>query len=116
MTLSPRSVNLALEFMYSNLDCYKSNARRGCYNDEQMIYVSQMIADLEKAIAELIALWYNKHMMTTKQQAIEAIMAHDPKAFSIVQHDEKHFSASVGRCMAYYVIIEGKITGDVWYE
>ena len=56
MTLSPRSVTLALEFMYSNLDCYKSNARRGCYNDEQMLEVSQMIADLELAIKELVEL------------------------------------------------------------
>jgi hypothetical protein len=56
MTLSPRSVDLALEFMYSNLDCYKSNVRRGCYNDEQMLYVSQMIADLELAIKELAGL------------------------------------------------------------
>ena len=56
MTLSPRTVDLALEFMYSNLDCYKSNVRRGCYNEEQMEYVSQMIADLEKAVQELVNL------------------------------------------------------------
>jgi hypothetical protein len=54
--------------------------------------------------------------MTTKQQAIDAIMAHDPKAYGIVQHDEKNFSAVVGRAIAYYVIIDGVITGDVWYE
>jgi hypothetical protein len=53
MTLSPRTVDLALEFMYSNLDCYKSNARKGYYNEEQMVYVSQMIEDLETAIEEL---------------------------------------------------------------
>lgn len=40
----------------------------------------------------------------------------DPTAYSIVQHDEKNFSARVGHCMAYYVIIDGKIVGDVWYE
>ncbi len=56
MTLSPRSVDLALEFMYSNLDCYKSNVRRNCYDAEQMIYVSKMIEDLELALAELQAL------------------------------------------------------------
>jgi hypothetical protein len=54
--------------------------------------------------------------MTTKQQAIDAIMAHDPKAYGIVQHDEKNFSARIGYCIAYYVIIDGQIKGDVWYE
>jgi hypothetical protein len=54
--------------------------------------------------------------MTTKQQAEQAIMAHDPKAYGIVQHDEKNFSAVVGHCIAYYVIIDGQIKGDVWYE
>jgi hypothetical protein len=56
MNLSPRSVDLALEFMYSNLNCYKSNVRRDCYDAEQMIYVEQMINDLETAIEELKAL------------------------------------------------------------
>ena len=57
--------------------------------------------------------------MTTKQdykQACKAIEAHDPTAYSIVQQDDKHFSARVGRSIAYYVIIDDKITGDVWYE
>ena len=57
--------------------------------------------------------------MTTKQdykQACKAIEAHDPTAYSIVQQDDKHFSARVGRCIAYYVIIDDEITGDVWYE
>jgi hypothetical protein len=54
--------------------------------------------------------------MTTKQQATKAIMAHDPKAYGVCQHDEKNFSARVGYCVAYYVIIDGVITGDVWYE
>ena len=54
--------------------------------------------------------------MTTKQQAIQAIMAKDAKAANIVQHDEKNFSAQVGQMMAYYVIIDGEITGAVWYE
>jgi hypothetical protein len=56
MTLSNRTVDLALEFMYNNLDCYKSNVRRGCYTEEQMSYVQQMIDDLEKAVEELKAL------------------------------------------------------------
>ena len=50
------------------------------------------------------------------KDACKAIEAHDPKAWSICQHDDKHFSARVGYCMAYYVIIDGKIAGDVWYE
>jgi hypothetical protein len=56
MTLSTRTVGLALEFMYSNLDCYKSNVRRGCYTADQMDYVEKMIADLEKAVEELKSL------------------------------------------------------------
>ena len=54
--------------------------------------------------------------MTTKQQATEAIMAHDPKAWVVCQHDVKNFYARVGLAVAYYVIIDGVITGDVWYE
>lgn len=53
MTLSDRTIGLALEFLYSNLDCYKSNVRRGCYNVMQMEYVNQMITDLETAIEEM---------------------------------------------------------------
>ena len=56
MTLTPRTVELALEFMYSNLDCYKSNVRRGCYKDEQLDYASKMVADLEAAVEELTAM------------------------------------------------------------
>lgn len=57
--------------------------------------------------------------MTTKQdykQACKVIEQRDPTAYSIVQQDEKHFSARVGYCMAYYVIIDNQIVGDVWYE
>ncbi len=54
--------------------------------------------------------------MTTKQQAIDAITAHDPKAWGVCQHDETNFSARVGRVIAYYVIMNDKIVGDVWYE
>jgi hypothetical protein len=54
--------------------------------------------------------------MTTKQQAAQAIMAHDPCAWGMVQHDETNFSARVGLAVAYYVIIDGQIVGDVWYE
>ena len=57
--------------------------------------------------------------MTTKQdynQACKAIEAHDPTAYSICQHGDDTFSARVGFCMAYYVIIDNTITGDVWYE
>lgn len=58
------------------------------------------------------------NMMTneTRQQAIKAIVAHDPGAYAIVGHDGKNFSARVGYCIAYYVIIDGQIVGDVWYE
>lgn len=48
--------------------------------------------------------------------ACKAIEGRDPSAYSIVQHDDKNFSARVGACIAYYVIIDNKIVGDVWYE
>jgi len=54
--------------------------------------------------------------MTTKQQAEQAILAHDPKAWGICNTGGNYFMASVGRCTAYYVIIDGQIVGDVWYE
>ena len=53
---------------------------------------------------------------TMKEQATQAILNRDKNAYSIVQHDEKNFSARVGYCTAYYVIIDGQIVGDVWYE
>ena len=54
--------------------------------------------------------------MTTKQQATEAIEAHNPNAYSVCDHGNNNFSARIGYMTAYYVIIEGVITGDVWYE
>ena len=57
MILSDRTIGLALEFLYSNLDCYKSNVRRGCYKDEQLEYANKMITDLETAIEEMRVIW-----------------------------------------------------------
>ena len=57
--------------------------------------------------------------MTTKQdykQACKAIEQRDPTAYSIVQHGDTTFSARIGCLIAYYVIINDVITGDVWYE
>ena len=57
--------------------------------------------------------------MTTKQdykQACKIIEAHSPTAYSISQHGENTFSARVGHMIAYYVIIDNVITGDIWYE
>ena len=54
--------------------------------------------------------------MTTKQQATQAIMQHDPKAYEVCWHGENNFSARIGYMTAYYVIIDGEIIGDVWYE
>ena len=54
--------------------------------------------------------------MTTKQQATEAIAAHSPTAWGVCDHGNNNFSARIGYMTAYYVIIDGKITGDVWYE
>lgn len=54
--------------------------------------------------------------MTTKQQATEAIMQHSPTAYGVADHGNNNFSARIGYMTAYYVIIDGVITGDVWYE
>ena len=57
--------------------------------------------------------------MTTKQdykQACKVIEAHSPTAWSICQHGDTTFSAKIGYCVAYYVIIDDKIVGDIWYE
>jgi hypothetical protein len=57
--------------------------------------------------------------MTTRQDyllACSAIEDKHPNAWSIVQHDDTNFSAKVGHCMAYYVIIDNEIIGDIWYE
>ena len=50
------------------------------------------------------------------KQACKAIEAYSPTAWSICQHGENTFSARVGYMTAYYVIMDDKITGDVWYE
>ena len=63
-----------------------------------------------------VRLKMSKRMKQDYKQACKVIEAHDPTAYSIVQQDEKHFSARVGRSIAYYVIVDDKITGDVWYE
>ena len=54
--------------------------------------------------------------MTTKQQATQAIMQHSPTAYNVADHGNNNFSARIGYMTAYYVIIDGVITGDVWYE
>ena len=54
--------------------------------------------------------------MTTKIEAEQAIMQHNPKAWGICEHGDNNFSARIGYCTAYYVIIDGRIIGDVWYE
>ena len=51
--ISDRTIGLALEFLFSNIDCYKSNVRRNCYNPEQLEYANKMITDLETAIEEI---------------------------------------------------------------
>jgi len=48
--------------------------------------------------------------------ACKIIEANNPTAWGIVQHDDNNFSAKIGYCMAYYVIINNQIIGDVWYE
>lgn len=53
--------------------------------------------------------------MTTYEQALKAITERDPGAYGIAGYG-KNFSARVGYMTAYYVIVDGKIVGDVWYE
>ena len=49
-------------------------------------------------------------------EVIEAIKAHDADARDIVHIGYTYYSARVRSMIAYYVIIDGKIVGDVWYE
>lgn len=51
-----------------------------------------------------------------KTKAIEAIKAKDANAYDVAYHGGNNYSARVGHCIGYYVIIDGKIVGDVWYE
>lgn len=50
------------------------------------------------------------------KQACKTIEAHSPTAWSICQHGDTTFSARIGYMTAYYVIIDDKIVGDIWYE
>jgi hypothetical protein len=52
----------------------------------------------------------------TYSKASQAILSRHHNAYDIVQHDEQSFSARVGGAIAYYVIIDGVIVGDVWFE
>jgi hypothetical protein len=57
--------------------------------------------------------------MTTRQdynEACKVIEAHNPTAWGISQHGDDTFSARIGHMIAYYVIINNKIIGDIWYE
>lgn len=55
--LSDKTVYLALMMVERELDCYRSNLKRGCYTDaEQRAYVENLVEDLEKAVEELQAL------------------------------------------------------------
>ena len=57
MTLSPRTIELALLNLESYLDCYESNLRRNLYPDtDQRVYVDNLVKDLQKAVAELKSL------------------------------------------------------------
>ena len=78
MKLSDKTVYLALMMVERELDCYRSNLRRECYTDpEQRTYVENLVDDLEKAVVELQALWYNTYMTTkdtmTKREFFDAL-------------------------------------------
>lgn len=64
----------------------------------------------------LLVLGYNLCMKQDYILACKAIEARHPKAYEIVQIDNENFSARVGHCIAYYVIINNQIIGDVWYD
>ena len=48
--------------------------------------------------------------------ALVAIMKHDMGAHSIVHHGEGNYSVRSGYCTIYFVFVDGKIVGDIWYE
>lgn len=54
MTLTPRTVELALFMLERDLECYESNVRRKLYPDaDQLAYVEKLVADLQQAVEEL---------------------------------------------------------------
>ena len=64
----------------------------------------------------LLFVGYNLCMKQDYILACKAIETRHPNAWSIVQIDNENFSARVGHCIAYYVIINNQIIGDVWYD
>jgi hypothetical protein len=57
MTITPRTVELALFMLGRELECYESNLRRKLYPDaDQREYVEKLVVDLQQAVAELQAL------------------------------------------------------------
>jgi len=54
MTLTPRTVELALFMLDRELECYESNLRRNLYPDaDQREYVEKLVADMQQAVEEL---------------------------------------------------------------
>lgn len=54
MTLTPRTVELALFLFDRELECYESNLRRNLYPDaDQREYVEKLVADMQQAVEEL---------------------------------------------------------------
>ena len=50
------------------------------------------------------------------KEACKIIEARIEGAYSIVQHDDNNFSARVDGMIAYFVIVDNKIVGNVYYE
>lgn len=54
--------------------------------------------------------------MSKQDQAYLAISSRYPMAHDVVWHGDNNYSAKMLRCMAYFVMIDGKIVGDIWFE
>lgn len=48
--------------------------------------------------------------------ALIAILKHDMGAYNVVHHGDNNYSARSGFCTIYFVFVDGKIVGDIWYE
>jgi hypothetical protein len=85
-------------------------------NDNDLNCLARLL-EITLVLTGLLFLGYNTPMNKQDyKQACKAIEAHNPQAYSICQHDNNSFSAKIGYMMAYYVIIDNQIVGDVWYE
>jgi len=58
----------------------------------------------------------NKETQMQHVDALVAILKRDMGAYDVVHHGNNNYSARSGYCTIYFVFVDGKIVGDIWYE